>query len=52
MIAERALKTLEYNKVRDQVASFCTSSIGKAQIEQLIPETDFEKVVELLRRNG
>jgi DNA mismatch repair protein MutS2 len=48
VIAERALKTLEYDKVREQVASFCTSSIGKNHIDQLIPETDFEKVVELL----
>ncbi|MFL0504747.1 endonuclease MutS2 [Ureibacillus sp. 179-F W5.1 NHS] len=48
MIAERALKTLEYDKVREQVASFCTSSVGKNAIEQLIPETDFDKVVELL----
>jgi len=48
VIAERALKTLEYDKVREQVAKFCTSSLGKSAIEQLIPETDFETVVELL----
>ncbi|MDN4493618.1 endonuclease MutS2 [Ureibacillus aquaedulcis] len=48
MIAERALKTLEYDKVREQVANFCTSSLGKSAIEQLIPETDFDTVVELL----
>jgi len=48
VIAERALKTLEYDKVREQVANFCTSSLGKSAIEQLIPETDFETVVELL----
>ncbi|SOC02948.1 DNA mismatch repair protein MutS2 [Ureibacillus xyleni] len=48
MIAERALKTLEYDKVREQVAGFCTSSLGKSAIEQLIPETEFAKVVELL----
>lgn len=48
MIAQRALKTLEFNKVQEQVASFCTSSIGKSAIEQLIPETEFEHVVELL----
>ncbi len=48
MIAKRALKTLEYNKIINQVAIFCTSSIGKAQIEELIPETDYDKVVELL----
>ncbi len=48
MIAQRALKTLEFNKVREQVASFCTSSIGKSAIDELIPETDFDTVVELL----
>lgn len=48
MIAERALKTLEFDKVRQQVASFCTSSIGKSAIEELVPETDFDTVVALL----
>lgn len=48
MIAERALKTLEYDKVRQQVAIYCTSSIGKSAIDELVPQTDFEKVVQLL----
>lgn len=48
VIAERALKTLEFDKVREQVSDFCTSSLGKQQIEQLVPEPNFEKVVELL----
>ncbi|MFJ7950218.1 endonuclease MutS2 [Lysinibacillus sp. NPDC096418] len=48
MIAERALKTLEYNKVRQLVAKHCTSSIGKSAIDELVPQTDFEKVVQLL----
>ncbi|WP_431027447.1 endonuclease MutS2 [Lysinibacillus sp. LZ02] len=48
MIAQRALKTLEFDKVRQQVASFCTSSIGKRAIEELVPETDFNTVVALL----
>ncbi|KOS67723.1 recombination and DNA strand exchange inhibitor protein [Lysinibacillus contaminans] len=48
MIAERALKTLEYDKVRLQVAKHCTSSIGKSAIDELVPQTDFEKVVQLL----
>lgn len=48
MIAERALKTLEYDKVRAQVADFCTSSIGRNTIDELVPETQFERVVELL----
>ncbi|WP_312128245.1 endonuclease MutS2 [Lysinibacillus capsici] len=48
MIADRALKTLEYDKVRQQVASYCTSSIGKSAIEELVPQTNFDKVVQLL----
>ncbi|TKI66698.1 endonuclease MutS2 [Lysinibacillus sphaericus] len=48
MIADRALKTLEYDKVRQQVATYCTSSIGKSAIDELVPQTDFEKVVQLL----
>lgn len=48
VIAERALKTLEYDKVRQQVASYCTCSIGKSAIEELVPQTDFDKVVQLL----
>ncbi|QDP99686.1 endonuclease MutS2 [Lysinibacillus fusiformis] len=48
MIAQRALKTLEYDKVRQQVAIHCTSSIGKSAIDELVPQTDFEKVVQLL----
>lgn len=48
VIAERALKTLEYDKVRQQVATYCTSSIGKTTIDELVPQTDYEKVVQLL----
>ncbi|MEB2278966.1 endonuclease MutS2 [Lysinibacillus xylanilyticus] len=48
MIAERALKTLEYDKVRQQVAIYCTSSIGKSAVDELVPQTDYEKVVQLL----
>jgi DNA mismatch repair protein MutS2 len=48
VIANRALKTLEYDKVRQQVAIYCTSSIGKSAIDELVPQTDYEKVVQLL----
>lgn len=48
VIAERALKTLEFDKVRAQVASYCTCSIGTSAIEQLVPETDLEQVKALL----
>lgn len=48
MIEQRALKTLEFDKIRQQVAQYCTSSIGKSAIQELVPETDFEAVVALL----
>ncbi|BAK15672.1 mismatch repair ATPase [Solibacillus silvestris StLB046] len=48
MIEQRALKILEFHKVREQVAAFCTNSIGKQAIEELVPETDYDTVVELL----
>ena len=48
MIAERALKTLEYYKIREEVSSYCTSSIGKSHIDQLIPSVDFTEVTKLL----
>jgi DNA mismatch repair protein MutS2 len=48
MIEQRALKTLEFDKVREQVSAYCTNSIGKQAIDELVPETDFDTVVELL----
>ena len=48
MIELRALKTLEFHKVREQVGKYCTSSIGMSAVEELIPETDYNTVVELL----
>jgi len=48
MITKRALKTLEFDKVRAQVESFCTSSLGSAQLELLEPSIVFEEVVRLL----
>ncbi|NME07399.1 endonuclease MutS2 [Psychrobacillus sp. BL-248-WT-3] len=48
MIAERALKTLEYYKIREEVGKYCTSSIGKTHIEKLVPSVDYEEVTKLL----
>lgn len=48
MIELRALKTLEFDKIREQVSKFCTNSIGKQAIDELVPETDFDTVVALL----
>lgn len=48
MIPERTLSILEYDKIRNQVANFCTSSIGRGLMELVVPETNIEKVVQLL----
>lgn len=48
MIAERALRTLEYYKIREEVSNYCTSSIGKIHIDNLIPSVEFTEVTKLL----
>ncbi|MGI2326395.1 endonuclease MutS2 [Planococcus sp. YIM B11945] len=48
MIAERALRTLEYFKIRDEVARFCTSSLGRSHVEGLVPSTNIHEVQILL----
>ena len=48
MIAERALRTLEFYKIRDEVARYCTSSLGKAHVDNLLPSTDINEVNRLL----
>jgi DNA mismatch repair protein MutS2 len=44
---ERALKVLEFTKVREQLQEHASSSLGKEKISQLVPSTDFEEVVRL-----
>lgn len=48
MIAERALKTLEFYKIRDEVARYCTSSLGKNHIDKLVPSIEMKEVEQLL----
>ncbi|HSP21101.1 MAG TPA: endonuclease MutS2 [Planococcus sp. (in: firmicutes)] len=48
MIAERALRTLEFYKIRSEVARYCTSSLGKAHVDALLPSIDIEEVNRLL----
>ena len=50
MIAERALRTLEFYKIRDEVARYCTSSLGKSHVEGLLPSTDINEVEVLLQQ--
>ena len=48
MIAKRALKTLEFDKIREQVANFCTSSLGRAYLDLLSLPLMSMNVVRLL----
>ncbi|RAZ68620.1 endonuclease MutS2 [Planococcus maitriensis] len=48
MIAERALRTLEFYKIREEVAAFCTSSLGKDLVKGLLPSTEIAEVNRLL----
>ncbi|MGW6662013.1 MULTISPECIES: endonuclease MutS2 [Peribacillus] len=41
---KKALKTLEFHKIKEQLISHASSSIGKEKAEQLMPSTDFEEV--------
>ncbi|PID07230.1 MULTISPECIES: endonuclease MutS2 [unclassified Sporosarcina] len=45
---KRVLKTLEFDKIIQQVAAQCTSIAGRAHIEQLVPSTNLEDVNRLL----
>ncbi|MBE1554467.1 endonuclease MutS2 [Sporosarcina limicola] len=44
----RVLKTLEFDKIRDIVATHCTSYAGRSYMEKLVPVTDYNEVVRLL----
>ena len=44
----RVLKTLEFDKIRDIVATHCTSFAGRSYIEKLVPVSEFDEVVRLL----
>ncbi|MHC8517257.1 endonuclease MutS2 [Sporosarcina sp. ITBMC105] len=44
----RVLKTLEFDKIREIVATYCTSTIGRDLLQKLEPVSDFNTVVELL----
>ena len=44
----RVLKTLEFDKIREIVATYCTSSAGRAHMVNLVPVTGYNEVVRLL----
>jgi len=44
---DRALKVLEFTKVRELLLEHAASSLGKEKIKHLVPSTDFDEVVRL-----
>ncbi|WHY76401.1 endonuclease MutS2 [Neobacillus sp. WH10] len=44
---ERALKVLEFTKVRELLLEHAASSLGREKIKHLVPSTDFNEVVRL-----
>lgn len=45
----KALTTLEYHKIRLRLADHAATSLGKARVEALEPNSDFEEVKRLLK---
>ncbi|WP_026693713.1 endonuclease MutS2 [Peribacillus kribbensis] len=43
----KALKTLEFNKIIEQLSTFASSSLGKDKAARLAPSSDFEEVIRL-----
>ncbi|HJV16204.1 MAG TPA: endonuclease MutS2, partial [Bacillales bacterium] len=44
---QKALKVLEFEKVKEQLFEHASSSLGKEKVKQLFPSKDFEEVVKL-----
>ncbi|HJV32280.1 MAG TPA: endonuclease MutS2, partial [Bacillales bacterium] len=44
---QKALKVLEFEKVKEQLFEHASSSLGKEKVKRLFPSTDFEEVVKL-----
>lgn len=44
---QKALKVLEFEKVKEQLLVHASSSLGRERVTQLIPSTDFDEVVRL-----
>lgn len=42
---EKALKTLEYNKIKDKLIEFAVSPMAKEKIQQLTPFTDMSEII-------
>ena len=48
--AKQMLQTLEFDKIRERIADRCESTLGRAEIEALIPTDDPDLIAVRLRR--
>jgi DNA mismatch repair protein MutS2 len=44
---QRVLKVLEFDKVKEQIITFVSSTLGQEKVANLMPSTDFEEVIKL-----
>lgn len=49
---EKALKTLEYNKIIERLQNLAGSVPGRERCKKLLPETDLEKIIERQRETS
>jgi len=43
-LQKRVLKVLEFNKIKEQLKQFTTSSLGQEKVDELLPSADFNEV--------
>jgi len=44
-VNNKAIETLEFHKIRNQLMGYASSSLGKEMVEQLTPSTDYQEVI-------
>src|SRR4051812_11034243 len=44
---QKALKVLEFEKIKEQLLGHASSSLGKEKVKNLLPSIEFEEVVKL-----
>ena len=43
---QKALKTLEYNKIIDQLTEYASSFLGKEMCRSLVPSTNYDEIIQ------
>jgi DNA mismatch repair protein MutS2 len=44
-VNNKAIETLEFHKIRNQLMGYASSSLGKEMVEKLTPSTDYQEVI-------